>query len=171
MYLKKIAIVCHRYENQSGIILDNTVAPCVQEIAMLVSSQIFEERTFGKLNTDEMNLFMTQRSFESHCQTCQKTVTSIMKLFLIYVSIASLKQTGFDISCWPLSVSHIFKKPKKMVCKHCSESNVSDPICASAVNSKFVFMWIQFINIIIQLILLYSYKKQLHLAVNRLNYV
>ena len=46
--------------------------------------QIFEERTFGKLNPDEMNLFRTQRTFESHRQTCQKTVTSIMKLFLIY---------------------------------------------------------------------------------------
>ena len=103
-------------------------------------SQIFEERTFGKLNPDEMNLFMTQRTFESHCQTCQKTVTSNMKLFLIYVSNSSLKQTGFDISCWPMSVSHIFKKPKKIVCKHCSESNVSDPICTSVVNSKFVFI-------------------------------
>lgn len=81
-----------------------------------------------------MNLFMTQRTFESHCQTCQETVTSNMKVFLIHVSNASLKQTGFDIACWPLSVSHTFKKQKKIVCKRCSESNVSDPICTSAVN-------------------------------------
>ena len=47
-------------------------------------SQIFEERTFGKLNPDEMNVFMTQRKFESNCHTCQKTVTSNLKLFLIY---------------------------------------------------------------------------------------
>jgi hypothetical protein len=81
-----------------------------------------------------MNLFMTQRTFESHCQTCQETVTSNMKVFLIHVSNASLKQTGFDIACWPLSVSHTFKKQKNIVCKRCSESNVSDPICTSAVN-------------------------------------
>ena len=117
-------------------------------------SQIFEEQTFGKLNPDEMNLFMTQRSFESHCQTCQKTVSCNMKLFLLYVSIASLKQTGFDISCWPLSVSHIFKKQKKMVCKHCSESNVSDPICTSAVNSKFVL--IEFSNEIINCVTIHE---------------
>jgi hypothetical protein len=107
-------------------------------------SQIFEERTFGKLNPEEMNLFMSQRTFESHCNKCQKTVTSNMRLFLIYVSNASLKQTGFDPTSSPLFVSQIFMRPRKLVCKHCSESVVSDTVCKSAVNSNFVF--IEFLN-------------------------
>ena len=71
-------------------------------------------------------------------------------MYLILLS----NKTGFDISCWPLSVSHIFKKPRKMVCKNCSESNVSDPVCTSAVNSKFVF--IEFLNEIINCVTIHE---------------
>ena len=66
--------------------------------------------------------------------------TSHMKLFLIHVSNASLKQTGFDTTSWPLFVSQIFMRPRKLVCKHCSESVVSHTVCKSAVNSNFVFI-------------------------------
>ena len=37
-------------------------------------SQIFEERTFGKLTPDEMNIFSSLRTFQSFCETCQKDV-------------------------------------------------------------------------------------------------
>ena len=63
-----------------------------------------------------------------------------MKLFLIHVSNASLKQTGFDTTSWPLFVSQIFMRPRKLICKHCSESVVSHTVCKSAVNSNFVFI-------------------------------
>ena len=35
-------------------------------------SQIFEEKIFGTLNTEEVNLFATQRMFESYCERCEK---------------------------------------------------------------------------------------------------
>ena len=92
-YLKKTAILYHRYKNQFGI--NNLRQHCSSLLPRdnnACFSQIFEERTFGKLNQDEMNLFMTQRTFESNCHTCQKTVTSNLKLFLIYVSNTSFKQ-------------------------------------------------------------------------------
>ena len=37
-------------------------------------SQIFEKRLFGKLTSDEMNIFSSLRSFQSFCETCQKDV-------------------------------------------------------------------------------------------------
>ena len=49
-------------------------------------SQIFEEKTFGKLNPEEVSPFATQRLFESYCLTCNKSVNLNSKIFLTYVS-------------------------------------------------------------------------------------
>ena len=49
-------------------------------------SQIFKEKTFGKLNPDEVNLFATQRLFESYCPTCNKNFNLNSNIFLTYVS-------------------------------------------------------------------------------------
>ena len=44
-------------------------------------SQIFEEKTFGNLNSEEASLFATQRAFDSYCQTCEKDVTFNSRIF------------------------------------------------------------------------------------------
>ena len=49
-------------------------------------SQIFREKTFGKLNPDEVSLFATQRLFESYCPTYNKNVNLNSNIFLTCVS-------------------------------------------------------------------------------------
>ena len=41
-------------------------------------SQIFEERTFGKINQEEASLFMAQTMFKSTCQICQNRVMTFL---------------------------------------------------------------------------------------------
>ena len=53
-------------------------------------------------------------------------------------------------------VTH-FQKAKKIVCKNCSESNVSNPICTSVVNSKFVF--IEFSDEIINCVTIHEHTE------------
>ena len=45
-------------------------------------SQIFEERTFGDLSSEEMNIFSSQRIFESFCKTCHDNVALKSSIWL-----------------------------------------------------------------------------------------
>ena len=49
-------------------------------------SQIFEKRTFGYLNEEEGNLFMTLRTFDSLCRSCSNFVTLNSSIILTVVT-------------------------------------------------------------------------------------
>ena len=82
-------------------------------------SQIFKEKTFGKLNPDEVNLFATQRLFESYCPTCSKNVNLNSNIFLTCVSQSGLEKFRYDKISWPLYVSSIHTQPGKLRCGNC----------------------------------------------------
>ena len=102
-------------------------------------SQIFEEKTFGKLNPDEVSLFATQRLFESYCPTCNKNVNLNSNIFLTYVSQSGLEKFRYDKISWPLYVSSIHTEPGKLRCGNC-RSLTDEPLQTSVVNSKFLFI-------------------------------
>ena len=82
-------------------------------------SQIFKEKTFGKLNPDEVNLFATQRLFESYCPTCNKNVNLNGNIFLTYMLQSGLEKFRYDKISWPLYVSSIHTQPGKLRCGNC----------------------------------------------------
>ena len=57
-------------------------------------SQIFEKRTFGRLNEEEESLFMTLRTFDSLCRSCSSTVTLNSSILLTVVTAYGLNQLG-----------------------------------------------------------------------------
>ena len=52
--------------------------------------QIFEERTFGDLSSKEMNIFSSQRIFESFCKTCHDSVALKSSILVNYVTRSAL---------------------------------------------------------------------------------
>jgi len=49
-------------------------------------SQIFEKITFGCLDEEEENLFMTLRTFDSFCRSCSSSVTLNTRILLTVVT-------------------------------------------------------------------------------------
>ena len=96
-------------------------------------SQNVEEMAFGKLNSEEIKLFATQRVFESYCPTCNKTVNLNSKIFLTYLSQSGLKKLGYNQISWPLYVSNIHFQPGKLRCGDC-RSLTNEPLTISVVN-------------------------------------
>ena len=70
-------------------------------------SQIFEKRTFGYLNEEEENLFMTQRAFDSFCRSCSSSVTLNSSILLTVVTAYGLNQLGLDNNMWPIFVTQM----------------------------------------------------------------
>ena len=71
-------------------------------------SQIFKKRTFGYLNEEEENLFMTQRTFDSFCHSCSRSVTLNSSIRLTVVTAYGLnQQLGLDNNMWPLKCTQI----------------------------------------------------------------
>ncbi|KAL9951679.1 hypothetical protein ACROYT_G044397 [Oculina patagonica] len=102
-------------------------------------SQIFEEKIFGTLNTEEVNLFATQRMFESYCERCEKKVTLDSRIFLTFVSQSELSKHKYDNISWPLYVSDVHTQPGRLNCKDCG-CLANEPLVTSVVNSKFLFI-------------------------------
>ena len=77
-------------------------------------SQIFEKRTFGYLNEEEENLFMTQRTFDSFCGSCSSSVTLNSSILLTVVTAYGLNQLGLDnnVAYFCHSNAHKSKKVK-----------------------------------------------------------
>ena len=96
-------------------------------------SQIFEEKTFGKLNPDEVSLFATQRLFESYYTTCNKNVNLNSNIFLTYVSQSGLEKFRYDKISWPLYVLSIHTQPGKLRCGNC-RSLTDEPLATPVVN-------------------------------------
>ena len=55
-------------------------------------SQIFEEKTLGKLTSDEMNIFSSLRTFQSFCETCQKDVVLNSSILVNFVTRSALEK-------------------------------------------------------------------------------
>ena len=102
-------------------------------------SQIFEENTFGSLNTEELRLFATQRVFESYCESCENQITLDSRIFLTFVTQTELSKLGYDTISWPLYVSEIHTQPGRLKCKDCG-CLAKEPLITSVVNSKFLFI-------------------------------
>ena len=71
-------------------------------------SQIFEKRTFGRLNEDEESLFMTLRTFDSFCRSCASSATLNSRILLTVVT-AYLNQLGLDNNMWPIFVTQMLQ--------------------------------------------------------------
>ena len=82
-------------------------------------SQIFEERTFGKLTPDEMNIFSSLRTFQSFCETCQKDVVLNSSILINFVTRSALQICELNYNSWPQFVSAIQTQPGKLNCPDC----------------------------------------------------
>ena len=83
------------------------------------SSQIFEEKTFGKLTPDEMNIFSSLRTFQSFCETCQKDVVLSSSILVNFVIRSALQKCGLNYNSWPQFVSAIQTQRGKLNCPDC----------------------------------------------------
>jgi len=102
-------------------------------------SQIFEERTFGKLTPDEMNIFSSLRTFQSFCKTCQKDVVLNSSILVNFVTRSALQKCELNYNSWPQFVSAIQTQPGKLNCPDC-ETFTCEPVLTSIADSKFVLI-------------------------------
>ena len=102
-------------------------------------SQIFEKRTFGYLNDEEENLFMTLRTFDSFCSSCSSFVTLNSSILLTVVTAYGLNQLGLDNDMWPLFVTEMHTNPGRLFCTNCS-SQTTEPVLRNVLNSRFLFI-------------------------------
>ena len=102
-------------------------------------SQIFEKRTFGYLNEEEENLFMTQRTFDSFCRSCSSSVTLNSSILLTVVTEYGLNQLGLDNNMWPIFVTQMHTKPGRLNCTNC-DTQTSEPVLRNVLNSSFLFI-------------------------------
>ena len=79
-------------------------------------SRIFAKRTFGYLNEEEENLFMTQRTFDSFCRSCSSSVTLNSSILLTVVTAYGLNQLGLDNNMWPIFVTQMHTNPGRLNC-------------------------------------------------------
>ena len=96
-------------------------------------SQIFEKRTFGYLNEEEENLFMTQRTFDSFCRSCSSSVTLNSSILLTVVTAYGLNQLGLDNNMWPIFVKNT--NPGRLNCTNC-DTQTSEPVLRNVLNSN-----------------------------------
>ena len=99
-------------------------------------SQIFEERTFGKLTSDEMNIFSSLRTFQSFCETFQKDVVLNSSILVNFVTRSKLQKCELNYNSWPQFVSAIQTQPGKLNCPDC-ETFTCEPVFTSIADSKF----------------------------------
>ena len=101
-------------------------------------SQIFEKRTFGYLNEEEENLFMTQRTFDSFCRSCSSSVTLNSSILLTVVTAYGLNQLGLDNNMWPIFVTQMHTNPGRLNYTNC-DTQTSEPVLRNVLNSCFLF--------------------------------
>ena len=102
-------------------------------------SQIFEERTFGDLSSEEMNIFSSQRIFESFCKTCHDNVALKSSILVNYVTRSALQKCKLDHNSWPHFISAIQTEPGKLNCPNC-ETPTDDSVLTYSSQAKFVFI-------------------------------
>ena len=102
-------------------------------------SQIFEEKTLGKLTSDEMNIFSSLRTFQSFCETCQKDVVLNSSILVNFVTRSALEKCKLNYNSWPQFVSSVQTQPGKLKCPDC-ETPTYEPVLTSTAHSKFVFI-------------------------------
>ena len=102
-------------------------------------SQIFEERTFGDLSSEEMNIFSSQRIFESFCKTCHDNVAFKSSLLVNYVTRSALQKCQLHHNSWPHFISTTQTEPGKLNCPNC-ETPTNDPVLTYSSQAKFVFI-------------------------------
>lgn len=101
-------------------------------------SQIFEKKTFGNLTPDEMNIFLSLRTFQLFCETCQKDVVLYSSILVNFVTRSALQKCELNYNSWPQFVSAIQTQPGKLNCPDC-ETPTCEPILTSVAHSKFLF--------------------------------
>ena len=102
-------------------------------------SQSFEEKTFGKLNADERNIFSSSRTFQSFCQTCCRDVTLNSTILLNFVDQSALQKHGLHYSSWPQYISTVQTEPGKLACPDCKNPTCK-PLLTSVAQSTFLFI-------------------------------
>ena len=102
-------------------------------------SEIFKEQTFGKLNLEESDLFITRTIFESQCNTCNQKVIMNSNIFATFVTRRELNKYSYDTLSWPSYLSHIYTQPGKLSCAQCEEFT-DDPMIKSVSPSHFLFV-------------------------------
>ena len=101
--------------------------------------KIFEERTFGKLTPDEMNIFSFQRTFQSFYETYQKDVVLNSSILVNFVTRSALQKCERNYNSWPQFVSAIQTQPGKLTSPAC-ETFKCEPVLTSIADSKFVLI-------------------------------
>ena len=96
-------------------------------------------KTFGYLNEEEENLFMTQRTFDSFCRSCLSSVTLNSSILLTVVTAYGLNQLGLDNNMWPIFVTQMHTNPGRLNCTNC-DTQTSERVLRNVLNSRFLFI-------------------------------
>ena len=99
--------------------------------------QIFEERTFGDLSSEEMNIFSSLRIFDSFCITCHDNVALNSSILVNYVTRSALQICEYDQTSWPQFISAIQSEPEKLNCPNC-ETPSDEPVLTYGSQAKIL---------------------------------
>ena len=96
----------------------------------------FEEKIFGKLTPDGMNIFSSLRS-----ETCQKDVVlnTGSSILVYFVNRSALQNFVLNYNSCPQFVSVIQTQPGKLKCPDC-ETHMCEPVLTSVAHSICVFI-------------------------------
>ena len=93
----------------------------------------------GDLSSEEMNIFSSQRIFESFCKTCHDNVALKSSILVNYVTRSALQKCQLDHNSWPQFISAIQTEPGKLNCPNC-ETPTDGPVLTYSSQAKFVFI-------------------------------
>ena len=86
-----------------------------------------------------MNIFSSQRIFESFCKTCHDNVALESSILVNYVTRSALQKCQLDRNSWPHFISAIQTEPRKLNCPNC-ETPTDDSVLTYSSQAKFVFI-------------------------------
>ena len=84
--------------------------------------------------------WISLRTFQSFCETCQKDVVLNSSILVNFVTRSALQKCGLNYNSWPQFVSAIQTQPGKLNCPDCETQAMCEPVLTSVAHSKFVFI-------------------------------
>ena len=92
-----------------------------------------------------MNIFLSLRTFQSFCETCQKDVVLNSSILVNFLTRFTLQKFELNYNSWPEFVSVIQTQPGKSKCPDC-ETPTCEPVLTSvahSVTSLFLLNYLQ----------------------------
>ena len=77
-----------------GFLIESSTRDHEKRIPYLQATMCYQERRHPRINEEEENLFMTQRTFDSFCSSCSNFLTLNSSILLTVVTAYGLNKSG-----------------------------------------------------------------------------